>query len=326
MALVLVTGATGKIGRAVVLSLLSRGDSVRAVVRPGSRRASVLPAKVQKFAWDLASGPLPKPAFSGVHNVVHLAGLVGDYPYRELVAQNAFGTKNLLENCPSHVKTVVLASSVSVYGEYKGQEVDESFAPRCESAYGKSKLLAETFSREYSDIASIVILRFGMVFGPGFEEGYFPVLDYLARGKMPLVGDGSNRIPLIHVDDAVRAILLSLDADTPRLREYNIVGEEKMTQKQLLFLAARELGARPPSKSIPAFVAKASASAQALLSRLFLARAPKISAFNIIQLSLDRAYSIKRAMRELGFNPATSLKNGIRQVVRLFREGKGKER
>jgi len=315
MPTVLVTGAGGRIGSALVRALLGRKDGVRAVVRPKSARQ--LPPEVEKYEFDLSSGPLPRAAFDGVHKVVHLAGLVGEHPYKELVLHNAFATKNLLTNCPSYIHRLVIASSISVYGEYKGKVVDESFEAKAESDYGRSKLLCETFSRAYCESLRIVFLRFGMVYGPGFEEGYFEVLRRLEQGKMRLIGDGSNRVPLLHVDDAVRAILLALDSRVEPCREYNIVGEEKLTQKELLELAAAELGVPAPSASVPVWLAMAVAKIKRLLGDT------SFSAENVRQLSLDRAYSAERARKELGFEARVKIRDGMKEVVESYLEKKG---
>ena len=319
MALVLVTGATGRIGSALLKALLARKDTVRAVVRPSS--GSELPHGVEKYEFDLSKGALPKEAFDGAHKVIHLAGLVGHYPYNTLVLQNAFATKNLLASCPTYVHRVVMASSISVYGEYKGKTVDESFELKGESDYGKSKLLSETFARAYCESHRIVFLRFGMVYGPGFEEGYFDVLSRLQKGKMKIIGDGKNRLPLLHIDDAVMAILLSLDSRVEPCREYNIVGPDAMTQQELLLLAAKELGVEPPTSSIPVFLAFFAARVAHLLGK------KGFSPENIRQLSLDRAYSCGRARKELGFEAKVKLADGLKETVRLYlgHEKKGSE-
>jgi len=182
MSLILVTGATGRIGSHVSEALLSRNDEVRAIVRKGSKGA--IPSGAEKYEHDLASPqPLPNAAFDGVSKVIHLAGLVGDFSASELVKQNALATKNLLSSCPLSLQKFVHASSISVYGEYREQLVDETFHPHPDSHYGRSKLLAEEFCSEYCKDFPIVMLRFGMVYGPGFEDRYEKVLEYIEVQK-----------------------------------------------------------------------------------------------------------------------------------------------
>ncbi len=316
MALILVTGASGRLGTALCRELRRRGHQVRALMRPYSTAS--LPADTERFDFDLSGGSLSAAAFEGAQYVVHLAARLGELPYSELYLHNANGTKNLLLACPPAVQKIIIASSISVYGEYKGKVVDESFPPKGESAYGKSKLAAEDFARQHSAKLPIILLRFGMIYGPGFEDGYYPVLDMLSEGKMRLLGNGSNRIPLLHVDDAIQAILLSLEAKTPSCREYNIVGQEQPTQKELLLLAAQELGVAAPTKQASPELAKASLKARTLISSVGLAKPPSFTADNIRQLTLDRAYSGQRAKEELGFEAKVKLREGLKEVVKSY--------
>ncbi len=321
MALVLVTGATGKIGVHLVRALAAKGDSVRAVVRSGSGHS--LPSGVEKIECDLASEALPKAAFEGIDKIVHAAGLVAEGPYSALVGANSFAVKNLLCNCPAEAQKIVALSSIAVYGECGGQLVDESFPTKPDSDYGKSKLLGETFAREYCGTLPIIFLRPAIVYGPGFEDGFFPVLDYIQRGKMKIIGNGKNRVPLVHVLDVVQAILLALEASSQPCREYNIAGIEQPSQSELLTMAAQELGVAPPSEHVSVGMAKFLASAKSSLSSFGLGKKPRVSAMNIRQLSLDRAYSTQRAAKELGFEARIKLREGLKEVVREFLSKKG---
>lgn len=307
---ILVTGATGRLGRLLIATLLHREEKMRAVVR---KKPADLPLGIEQFEWDLSSGPLPAAAFEGITKIVHLAGLVGEYPYSELLQNNAYATKNLLLNCPSSPQRIVLASSISIYGEYKGQLVDESFELKTESPYGKSKRLSEEFAREFCPRLPIIFLRIGMIYGPGFEEGYFTVFERLQKGKMTILGDGKNRIPLVQAIDVVQAILLSLDSNAPSGREFNIVGEETPTQEELLTLAAEALNVPAPTSHTPVLAAKLGLSLQSVLSK------PKFTAEHLRQLTFDRAYSAKRAREELGFSPQVKLKDGVQEMAMLYK-------
>ena len=170
---ILVTGATGRVGKLLVATLLQRGEELRVIVR--KKPSPLLPPEVEQIEHDLSTGAPPVSVFTNVSKIVHLAALIGDYPYNDLLLNNAYATKNLLSACPTKIQRIVIASSISVYGEYKGQIVDESFTPKSESPYGQSKLLAEQFAHGFCPSLSITLLRIGMIYGPGFEEGYYPV-------------------------------------------------------------------------------------------------------------------------------------------------------
>ncbi|MEM4633830.1 MAG: NAD(P)-dependent oxidoreductase, partial [Candidatus Anstonellaceae archaeon] len=256
MGKILVTGAGGRLGLLVCSALLSEGYFVRGVVKPGSK--APLPPGAERFEADL-SKPVQSEAFQEVSHIVHCAGLVGDKPFGELLMHNGFAVKNLLESCPSRVERVVLASSISVYGNHSGKVADESFLLKPDTPYGKSKLVAEAAAMAfaYQHKMDISLLRFGMIYGSSFTEGYYQVLKLLLRGKMRIIGKGDNRIPLLHQADAVSAIFAALGSSLPGCRAYNIVGAEQKTQKELLSIAASKLGVSAPTKSIPVVIAYA---------------------------------------------------------------------
>lgn len=320
MTLVLITGATGRIGLHVAEALLTRGDEVRAVVRTGSRGA--IPSGAERFEHDISASPLPAAAFKGVEKAIHLAGLVGDFSASELVKQNALATRNMLSSCPPSLKKFVHASSISVYGEYRGQEADETFHPRPDSHYGRSKLLAEEFCSGYSSSFPIILLRFGMVYGPGFEDRYEKVLEYLEKGKMKILGDGSNRIPFVHINDVVSAVLLALDADVPSGSAYNIVGPDAHTQEEIYRMAAQELGVAPPKERTSPYIAKFAAMSLSAAASLSFGKPPSVTTEHIRQLTLDRAYSCEKAKKELGWEAKVKLRDGIAEMVGLYKTRK----
>ena len=317
MSLILVTGATGRIGQHVCEALMTRNDEVRAVVRSASKRA--IPSGAEKFEADLSSSALPPAAFEGVSKVVHLAGLVGDFSASELVRQNALATRNLLSSCPLSLQKLIHASSISVYGEYRGQEVDETFHPRPDSHYGKSKLLAEEFCSEYISRFPIVLLRFGMVYGPGFEDRYFKVLEYIGKGKMKILGDGTNRIPFVHINDAVLAVLAALDAPAKSGSAYNVVGPDTLTQEEIYSMAAKELGVSPPKEHASPYLAKFAAMSLSAAASLSFGKPPSVTTEHIRQLTLDRAYSCEKAKKELGWEAKVKLRDGMREMVALYK-------
>ena len=321
MAFYLLTGASGRLARQL-LPLLLRKGRVRAVLRPQSGFA--LPSGAERYSWNLAT-PLPFQAFDGITHVIHLAGLVGDHPYEELLLNNGTAVRNLLANCPQKVKRIVLASSISVYAAHAGKQADESFAQKGESPYGRSKLMGEMAASEYCGTLPIVFLRFGMIYGPFFQEGYFEVLERITKGKMMIIGSGENRIPLVHSKDAAEAIMVSLEKKVPPCRAYNIVGAEQPTQSELLAMAARELGATSPKKHVPAYLAMALASIWQFFFQAGVLKKPSFSPENVRQLSSDRAYFVARAKKELGFVAKVKLRQGLKQVVKeyLAKRGKG---
>jgi nucleoside-diphosphate-sugar epimerase len=98
-------------------------------------------------------------------------------------------------------------------------------------------------------------LHLGTVYGPGkaFASTLFP---RLAKGRLPIVGGGANRLPLVHVEDAARAMvhLVTLEGSRSRAHPWIITDGTATTQRALLELGARLLGA-PAPRSIPLWLA-----------------------------------------------------------------------
>ncbi len=109
-------------------------------------------------------------------------------------------------------------------------------------------------------------LHLGTVYGPGkaFASRLFP---RLAKGRLPIVGDGQNRLPLVHVEDAGRALahLATLPAERLRAHPWIITDGTATTQRQLLELGAQLLHARPP-RSVPRWLASVVAGSVAAAS------------------------------------------------------------
>src|SRR3954451_20877908 len=135
---VAVTGATGTMGRALVRSLLDRGDSVVALSRDASRAQSVLPAGVEAVSWPAPKDdPPPTTALKGVDGVVHLLGEPiaqrwSDAARREIRDSRVLGTRNLvgaLAELSSKPRVLVSQSGSGYYGAPGDDRVDESGAP-----------------------------------------------------------------------------------------------------------------------------------------------------------------------------------------------------
>jgi len=100
-----------------------------------------------------------------------------------------------------------------------------------------------------------IIVRSPPIFGPGFNVGFDFVLSQLEKGKMPIIGNGENRIHWIHINDLIEALLLAKDRGRAG-EAYLVGGKEIKTQRELLSLLAKYLKVGAPEKSVSAAVAK----------------------------------------------------------------------
>jgi UDP-glucuronate 4-epimerase len=210
-ATVLVTGASGFIGRHVVRHLLAAGHPVTAMDhRPSS---TPHPEPVREIVCDLRHGQLPRSRFDAI---VHLGALGGVRPSIErpldYLETNLAGTLRLLEHARQHgTPRFIFASSSSVYGptDGKANAEDDPLSP-C-SPYALTKQQGEQWGRLYARLHGLdfIALRLFAVWGDGQRpdlalESFRRKI--LAGETITIHGDGSQRRDLTHVSDVARAV------------------------------------------------------------------------------------------------------------------------
>lgn len=316
---ILVTGATGRIGRAFVSAFSKKHPEIgmRLVVRDGSKLTAI-PKNSEVFEADL-SKELPAGLCSGVDTVVHFAALVdASAPEGELMLNNLEATKRLVDAAKSAgVKRFIYCSSTSVFRRMLYSPIDEKHPKTPVNAYGRSKLLAEEYLRGSG--LDYLILRPSMVYGKGFRTGFGKIASTIGRGKMKIIGSGKNRIPLIHVDDAVQAFILAVERRDVKNADFNLVGDEMPTQEELFTMVAEKLGVPPPSKRVPKVIAYVFAFFRELEGWLTRTR-PKMVREYVEILAGDRVFSNEKAKRLLGFSPQVTVERGIGEFVQAMQQ------
>ena len=282
--MILVTGASGFIGRHLVKALAGDGRKVRALVRS----ARPLPEGVDVVCGDVTDAASLRQAAEGVELVFHLAGgYRGDKA--ELQATHVGGTANLLAALEPGAR-VVYVSSTSVYGWDQAWPADHASPPRPVSPYGEAKLAAEGLVAAWTG-GPTVIARPTITYGPGDERGMLArAIKLMARGVRWFPGDGRNRIHLLHVDDLVRALVLLGD----RGAGVFVLGGPGATPAGRIFeLLAAGAGLAAPAFNLPV-------PAVRLVAR-----------HAVDVLTCDRAYSWDRADQELGWRPEVDVEDGV---------------
>ncbi len=236
---VLVTGASGLIGRRLVPRLLRSGIAVTAFVRtPGSLGA------LGGGALTVAAGVVEDRdavcrAAVGCHAVVHLANASGVVDEARVHAVNVEGTEHVLAAArAAGARRVVFTSTVSAARERLGP-------------YGRSKRLAE--ERVRSAGIPFVILRPSLVYGGG-ETGLVGALVRWLRSLpvMPVIGDGRIAIDPVHVDDLCGVIEACLVRDDVLGQTYDVLGPDRVTLDEFLHRLGDVLGVRRPLLHLPA--------------------------------------------------------------------------
>lgn len=305
--MIVVTGGNGRIGRELVAALVKQGHEVMVLdvnTNPrleGFKQIQCDLSDLEKVTYFLSEATV----------VYHLAAAI-DYKAskKELIKKNVETTKTLINAAlKNNIKQLIFMSTTSVYGESKkGEPFDEFSDTKPYSTYGWSKLQCEEAILESG--IPYTILRSSQIFGPQFEQGYTTVFRYLKEGKMKVFGDGENIVPLVHIDDLVRALLLIRDNPDALNNVFNVDGGYNKTQKEFLTIVSNVLGVSPPKSHITPQIAK-------VLSK-FARKGDSVSEY-IDKLSKNRPISIER-IKKLGFKPKADLEKSIEEVVSVFKE------
>ncbi|HUL90045.1 MAG TPA: NAD-dependent epimerase/dehydratase family protein [Pseudolabrys sp.] len=246
MTRILVTGASGFIGRALVTELASAGHSVRAAMR---QPADVFPRSVEVIAVSDLTRPLEwRPLLKNVETVVHLAGIAHAGPE---IAEQAYDRVNRLATAElaSAAKTtgigqLIFMSSIRAQsGPVSTQVLRETDAPQPTDAYGRSKLAAEDAVRAAG--VPFTILRPVLVYGAG-AKGNFARLMGLARTPWPLpLGLCRNRRSLLARRNLIDAIHVALASPRTKGETYIVADPTPLTLTEIV-TALREGDGRGP--------------------------------------------------------------------------------
>jgi hypothetical protein len=280
---IVVTGATGMIGRVLCKQLRAKGYQVVAFSRDPQKARRSVPGAAEYVAWSPAeSGPWAS-AIDGAHGVIHLAGASlfsrrwsPEYK-REIVSSREVGTRglvNAMARAQHKPRVFVSMSGVNYYGPHGDELIDES-APPGHDFLAHVCQVWEREARKAEDLGiRTVILRSGVVFGgdkiknlpldlrgfsfsrPGLildtEEGAFPLLAlpfYFFAGG-PIL-PGTQYMPWIHIDDTIGLLMMALEDERVH-GPLNGTAPETQTNKEIARTIGRVMG-RPAWVPVPGF-------------------------------------------------------------------------
>ena len=194
----------------------------------------------------------------GSRSSIHAAGRVTDWgPRREFFRVNAQGTANVVAACrAAGVRRLVHLGSLTVLGLPRGGGVVDETTPPADApadAYTASRLSGERIVRAAHGEGGLetVVVRCGLIWGPG-EPTILPrILALLRRGRMVYPGGGRNHLGMAYVDNLVEGVILAATAPAAAGRLYHITDGEEVTCREVLDAIAGALGVPPPRRSVP---------------------------------------------------------------------------
>ena len=318
---VLVTGAGGYTGSALVKRLAAEGARVRAFVRRnGSRRP--LPEGVEPFEGNLAVPADCERATRGIDTVFNVAAVfrrVGG-GRSEMEAVHVGATESLLRAAKeAGCRRFVHTSTMGVHGHVEESPGDEESPYSPGDDYQETKLEGELLARRLAPELGVplAVVRPCGIYGPG-DTRFLKLVRPIDRGWFLMLGRGTIHMHLAYIDDLVDGFLLAGQKDEA-VGEVFLVGEDRsIALRDLAKVIAGLLRVKAPRMRIPVWPVYAAGWLCELLCAPFGIE-PPLHRRRVAFFTKNRSFRVDKARRELGYEPKVSAEEGFRRVIEWYR-------
>jgi len=306
---VLVTGASGRIGKRLLEVLLAGGVTPRALYRSPPE---ISPQGLQVVTGDLLRPESLPAVLRDVDVVWHLASHAParddprpeEHPrHREVTVE---GTRNLLAAArAAGVSRLIFASSTRV--------LDGS-----SSLYARSKKEAESLVRREEAFMETVILRLAPVYGFSAQGNVALMMAAIDAGRFPSLPEFGERRSLVHVDDVVQALLLSAVEAGMAGKTYTVTDLQSYSSRQMYEMICAALGRQPARRVLPPWLLGVAAGAGELLQRLS-GRPVPMNRERLRKLRASAWFDGEPLAREAGYQPQWDLQGALPEIVARYR-------
>jgi len=320
----LVTGAGGFLGRYIVEHLVARGDTVRGFSRKWYPELDQL--GVESIQGDIRNAQQVASACEGCEVIFHTAAVAGIWgPWEHFYGINTLGTKHVVAGCLQHgARKLIYTSSPSVTFDGSEQESVDETAPYPKTwlcHYPHTKALAEQLVLEANGTNGLrtCSLRPHLIWGPRDQHLIPRLLDRARRGRLRRVGDGSNLVDMIYVENAAEAHLQAAEhlvRDSAVCgRAYFISQDEPVNCWEWIDDILTLAGLPKVPKAISFKSAwRIGAMMEAAYQMLRIKNEPVMTRFLAAQLAKSHYFDISRAKNDFGYSPSISTVEGMRRL------------
>ncbi|MBN2100819.1 NAD-dependent epimerase/dehydratase family protein [Candidatus Dojkabacteria bacterium] len=317
--MILVTGATGRIGNVLVRELISRNDKVRIFTRKDSDLTPLKGLQYETSVGDVRDFPSVMEAVDGVDYVYHLASLIwiSSGNEKKVYEINIGGTKNIIKACvEKNVRKLLYTSSIHAIKELpRGKVITEccSFNPdSTRGAYDRSKARASmAVLRAVKEGLNATIVCPTGVIGPyDYRPSYFgkSMISYVNEQQTAMV---EGAYDYVDVRDVVAGMIAAMEKGGKG--ETYILSGERMTMKQYYKYMEEFSGVKAPAKIIPYKIARFVAGVLA-----FFKKNPEFTPYSLETLLSNSNISHEKATNELGYSPR-DVKESIKDQYEWFK-------
>ena len=309
---VLITGATGFIGRYLTIAL-SKTYSVRCLVRKTSDIKGLTDLNVNLVYGDLLDKTSIAPALDRIDLVYHLAGEVYSRKKDDFYKGNVLATQNLLDACKEkRTGRIIFLSSVGVYKPVTTKTLlteDSECGPI--TFYGKTKLDAESLIKKCN--IPWVIVRAPVIYGPhqpAVVNRFF--VDALIKKKIYIIGDGDNLRSLCFIQNLLEGLILLAEKPNATHKTYILSDNLPYTFNEIMATASSVIKQKIEIVRLPNVLGAISWNIYKLMVSLF--KLYFVELYSIRTMQINLGCDISKAKTEIGYNPKVSLGAGIRRT------------
>lgn len=324
---VLVTGATGFLGKYLIEELLNNDYEVVAQ----GRKENVLSDIKEKYNAQILKCSLDeiKNVKLKVDYVIHAAALSTVWgKWEDFYNSNVVGTENVIDFCKkNNVKRLVYVSSPSIYSakcdrlNIKEEDFDKNNQL---NFYIKSKILAENLINSIEDDKlEKVIIRPRGLFGIGDTSIIPRLINANRKIGIPLFNDGKNIVDITCVENVALALRLAIESKNAVGNTYNITNGEPREFKNILEELFEQINEPPKYLKINLNLMYGVSSIIEFIYKLFhIYKEPMITKYNICTLGYSQTLNIEKAKKDLNYIPKMTLSEGIKKYAEDYKRNK----
>lgn len=324
---VLVTGATGFLGKYLIEELLNNDYEVVAQ----GRKENVLSDIKEKYNAQILKCSLDeiKNVELKVDYVIHAAALSTVWgKWEDFYNSNVVGTENVIDFCNKNkVKRLIYVSSPSIYSakcdrlNIKEEDFDKNNQL---NFYIKSKILAENLINSIEDDKlEKVIIRPRGLFGIGDTSIIPRLINANRKIGIPLFNDGKNIVDITCVENVALALRLAIESKNAVGNTYNITNGEPREFKNILEELFEQINEPPKYLKINLNLMYGVSSIIEFIYKLFhIYKEPMITKYNICTLGYSQTLNIEKAKKDLNYIPKMTLSEGIKKYAEDYKRNK----
>lgn len=317
---VLITGASGFIGRHLARTLASRGYRLRVVARRSSDLTDLEDIEYERFDADLTDPVSLIEPVKNVDYVYHLGGLIKARTDDEFIAVNGDGTKNLCAAAKAHaprLKRFLYVSSMAASGPGKpGVVFDETLPVNPITPYGASKRLGEKWVQQFDFLWTIV--RPPAVYGPG-DRGMLEIFQLVSRHVRPTLGK-EGMVSVAYVDNLVDGIILAAERPEGVQQIFFLADEPPLSKAHLARMIQTALDTWAVPIHFPAWAVRLAARVSGSVASGF----GKVALFDSNKanelLAENWACKTDKAQLLLGYTPRVETELGLRRTAIWYKQ------